>query len=102
MRHVDERDADLALDPLQLDLQALPQLQVEGAQGLVEQQHLGQLTSARASATRCCMPPESWFGRRFASEARPNAIELVADPPLDLVAGDLLPLEAEADVLARR
>src|SRR5436190_30362 len=44
--HVDERDPDLAngaLDPLQLDLHLLAQLQVEGAQWLVEQQHLGMV-----------------------------------------------------------
>jgi len=28
---------------------------------------VGSITSARASATRCCWPPESWFGRRSAS-----------------------------------
>ena len=39
--HVDERDPDLALDPLQLDLQALAQLEVERAERLVEQQDLG-------------------------------------------------------------
>ena len=38
---VDEGDADLALDRLQLDLHLLAQLQVEGAERLVEQQHLG-------------------------------------------------------------
>src|SRR3954452_1588902 len=40
---VDEGDADLALDRLQLDLHLLAQLQVEGAERLVEQQHLGPL-----------------------------------------------------------
>ena len=40
---VDEGDADLALDPLQLELQALAQLQVEGAERLVEEQHLRQV-----------------------------------------------------------
>ena len=40
---VDEGDPDLALDPLQLELQALAQLQVEGAERLVEQQHLRQV-----------------------------------------------------------
>ena len=40
---VDEGDPDLALDPLQLDLQPLAQLQVERAERLVEQQHLGQV-----------------------------------------------------------
>ena len=32
----------------------------------------GRLTRARASATRCCMPPESCAGRRFASAASPT------------------------------
>ena len=36
--HVDERDADLDLDPLELDLHLLPQLQVERAERLVEQE----------------------------------------------------------------
>ena len=35
----DERDADLALDRLQLDLHLLAQLEVEGAERFVEQQH---------------------------------------------------------------
>ena len=38
---VDEGDPDLALDLLQLDLHLPAQLQVEGAERLVEQQHLG-------------------------------------------------------------
>ena len=39
------------------------QLEVQGAERLVEQQHLaGWLTRARARATRCCCPPESWAG----------------------------------------
>src|SRR3989475_6786369 len=33
----------------------------------------GRLTSARAIATRCCCPPESWLGRRSAASARPTA-----------------------------
>ena len=38
MRHVHERDADVLLDPLELDLQLLAQAQVERAERLVEQQ----------------------------------------------------------------
>ena len=41
MRDVDERDAHLALHPLQLELQLLAELEVQRAQRLVEQQHLG-------------------------------------------------------------
>ena len=39
VRHVDERDADVLLDALQLDLHLLAELEVEGAERLVEQQH---------------------------------------------------------------
>jgi len=41
MRDVDEGDADLPLQVLELGLHLLPQLEVEGAERLVEQQHLG-------------------------------------------------------------
>ena len=39
MRDVDECRADVAVDLRELDLQPLPQLEVEGAERLVEQQH---------------------------------------------------------------
>ena len=41
VRDVDEGDADLALDPLELDLHLLAELEVERPQRLVQQQHLG-------------------------------------------------------------
>ena len=41
--HEDERDPDLALDPLELDLHRLAQLQVEGGQRLVEEQGARQV-----------------------------------------------------------
>ncbi len=40
MRDVDEGDPDLGLDPLQLDLHLPSQLEVEGPQRLVEEQHV--------------------------------------------------------------
>ena len=41
VRDVDERDADLALDPLQLQLHVLAQLGVQRAERLIQQQYLG-------------------------------------------------------------
>ena len=41
--HVDEGDAELLLQALELDLHFLAQLQVERAQRLIEQQHLGMI-----------------------------------------------------------
>ena len=61
----DETDADTALQLPELDLHVFAQLLVERAQGLVQQQHLRPLTSARAKATRWRWPPDIWscFGR---------------------------------------
>ena len=39
VRHEDEGDADVALDRLELDLHLLAQLEVQGAERLVQQQH---------------------------------------------------------------
>ena len=41
MRDVHEGEADLELDPLELELHLPAQLEVERAERLVEQQHLG-------------------------------------------------------------
>ena len=40
----------------------------------------GRLTIARASATRCCWPPESWAGLRRASSAELDQLERLARP----------------------
>ena len=78
---VHERDADLALHGAQLQLQLLAQLGVQRTERLVEQQHLRASTSARASATRCCCPPDSWAGR-LREIAHPRQLECFADTRL--------------------
>ena len=75
-----EGDAGLALDALQLDLHAAPQLQVERRQRLVEQQQARAGASARASATRCCWPPDSCDGRRSASASSRTSAQHLAPP----------------------
>ena len=47
----------------------------------------GSTTSERASATRCCWPPESWPGWRCSSPARPTAASTRATLSRDLAAG---------------
>ena len=60
---------------------------------------MGRLTSARASATRCCWPPESWFGLRLISAASRTRSSSAATRSVDLVLGDLLAAKAEGDVV---
>ena len=57
--HHDEGDADLLLELGQLEAHGLAQFGVERRERLVEQQHLGFFTSARASATRWRWPPDN-------------------------------------------
>jgi hypothetical protein len=47
---------------VQLDLHLLAQLQVEGAERFVEEEHAGRFASARARATRWAWPPDIWVG----------------------------------------
>ena len=47
VRHVDEGDADLALDALELDLHGLTQLEVECRERLVEQERRRQVENRR-------------------------------------------------------
>ena len=39
MSHIDEGDADLELHPLELNLELLAELEIEGPERLVEEQH---------------------------------------------------------------
>ena len=45
----------------------------------------GRLTKARAMATRCCSPPDSSLGSRFALPDRPDHLEHVGHHPVDHV-----------------
>ena len=58
----------------------------------------GRLTSARASATRCCWPPESCAGLAPAEAVSCDELERLADARADLGLADAAALEAEADV----
>ena len=60
-----EGDADAAMQPLEFGLQDLLQLDVERAEsGSSSSSSLGREIIERASATRCCSPPDSWRGKR--------------------------------------
>ena len=62
----------------------------------------GRFTSARASATRCCWPPESWRGLRLSSPARPTSRRISVTPPSDVLAAHAAATQAERHVLEDR
>ena len=62
----------------------------------------GRITSARASATRCCWPPESWRGQPLGEAVEPHQPQRLGDARRAISAvRELAHLQAEGDVLGR-
>ena len=77
---VDEGDPDLALDPLQLDLQPLAQLQVERAERLVEQQHLRQVDQRPGERDPLLLAARELRRAAVRLGREPDPLELGLDP----------------------
>ena len=75
----DERDADLALDPLELELHLLAQLEVERAERLVEQQHV-RLVDDRAGERDALALSAGELDRFAGAEARAGGPARVPPP----------------------
>ncbi len=94
---VDERQPDVDLDPLELDLHRPAELEVEGAERLVEEQHLG-LVDQRPGERDPLLLATRQLDRLLARLAvQLDQLQHVADLGVDV--GRLAALEAERDVL---
>ena len=79
---------DLAVDPGQLGLHLLAELEVERAERLVEQQHRRSLGERPGQRDPLLLPAgQLRTGSRSAKPAEPDEVEVLADAPADLVAG---------------
>ena len=103
MRDVDERDADVVLDRLQLELHLLAQLEVERAERLVEEQDL-RLVDERAGEGDALLLAAGELPRLPPLEAvQVDELEDRTRPgPSSLLAAQALAAEAERDVLEDR
>ena len=102
MRDVHERDADVLLDALELDLQLLAQAQVQRAERLVEQQGPRAVDERAGERDALLLAAGELGGLALAEPAELDELERLADALAHLGLGDLLALEPEADVAARR
>ncbi len=99
VRHVDRRDADLALQPLQLDLHVVAQLLVERAERLVEQEH-GRPGDERARERDPLLLAAGKLARiALAVAGELHERERLGDAPPDLRPLHALHAEAERHVL---
>ncbi len=102
MGHVDERDPDLLLDPLELDLHLLAQLEVQRPERFVEQED-GGLVDQRPGERDALRLAARDLGRL--ARLVPGQLdqgEHLGDPALDLGILGALAAEAECDVLEDR
>ena len=98
--HVHERDPDLGLDALELDLELAPQLEVERAERLVEEQHVGPVDQGPGERDPLLLAARQLVRLAAFVAGQVDELERFADPPRGLVLGDALALQAEGDVVA--
>ena len=99
VRDMDEGDADVVLDRLQLELHLLAELQVEGAERLVEQEH-ARAVDERAGERDALLLAARELARLALVEAgEPDEPQDLGHAPLDVLAADPAAAQAEGDVL---
>ena len=102
MGDVDERDPDLVLDPLELELHLLAQLEVERAERLVEQEH-PRVTDDRARERDPLLLAAGQLARLAGlPPGEADELEDLGHPRPHLRLRQLLPLETERDVVRDR
>src|SRR4029079_4680147 len=97
--HVDERDPDLLLDPLELDLHLLAELQVEGPERLVEEQDGRPGDQGAGEGDALCVAAEDLFRLAALEAGELDEREHLRDPALDVAGLRALPTQPERDVL---
>ena len=98
--HVHERDPDLHLDPLQLDLELAPELEVECAQRLVEQQHVGPVHERSRERHALLLTAGQLVRPAVLVPGQFHELERLADPGPGLGLGNALAAQPEPDVVA--
>ena len=99
MRDVDERDPDVVLDPLQLHLHVLAELEVERAEGLVEQQHARVIDEGAPERDALLLAAGELLRLAFREPGEADELEHLGHTALELILLHALPLESERDVV---
>ena len=99
VRDHDEGDADVALDPLELDLHRLAQLEVERAERLVEQQHLRVHDERAGERDALLHAARELRGLGLLAPGEAHQLERLVGLLVALLLADLALLEAVGDVV---
>ena len=99
MRHIHEGDADLALNPLQLHLHRLAQLEVERAQRLIQQQRAGVVDQRSGERHPLLLAARQLSRAPLTPPGQVHDLQHLAHPAGDLGLGDRLAAQPEGHVL---
>ena len=102
VRDVEEGHPELALQRLEEDLHLLAELQVERAEGLVEEQHLRPVDDRPRERDPLALAARELNGLAFAVRVEAHHAQHLLDLALPLGAPDALHLEPVPDVLGDR
>ncbi len=98
--HVDEGDAHPLLELLQLQLHGLAQLQIEGSEGFVQQQHLGRVHQRSRQRHPLLLPSGELLGLALLHAAELHQLHRAGYPLGDCILRHPLHLQPEGDVLS--
>ena len=99
MGDVDEGDAQFFLQALELDLHLLAELQVQGAQGLVQQEHLGAVDEGAGDGHPLLLTAGELIRLAPFIVGQLYQLQHLGDPLPDLILGNLFDGEAVGDVV---
>ena len=95
----DEGDPQLLLDALELHLHVLPQPQVQGPQGFVQEQDLGPVHQGPGDGDALLLAAGEAVHLPLLEAAHAHHLQHFAHPPGDLVLSQLGDAQAEGDVV---
>ena len=99
VRHVEERDVELALEALELELHLFAQLEIERTQRLVEQQDLGSVDQGTGDSDALLLAAGQLVGLAPLKAAELHQVEHLHHALANLVLRNLLHPQAVGDVV---
>ncbi len=102
MRHIDERGPELVLNALQLELHLLSQLEIEGAERLVQEERGGPVDQRARECDALLLPARELSGFALLQSLEPDDAEHLLDALLLLPLRHPLEPECEGNVVEDR